>query len=66
MGARDEIFFPLLGLLHIEALQQRYECVEGSARISERKVKSISVLTVLSVMVDNDVLEMMCHRKLPK
>jgi hypothetical protein len=59
-------FFPLLDPLHIEALQQRHECVEGSARISKREVKSIPVLTVLSVMVDNDVLEMMCHRKLPK
>jgi hypothetical protein len=62
VGARDEIFFPLLDLLHIEALQQRHERVESSARVSEREVKSIPVLAVLSVMVDNDVLEMMCHR----
>ena len=46
MGARDEIFFPLLDLLHIEALQQRHERVESSARVSEREVKSIPVLAV--------------------
>jgi hypothetical protein len=50
---------PLVQASEIEALQQRPRTRESSARVSEREVKSIPVLAVLSVMVDNDVLEMM-------